>query len=138
MAVAFVVLAITCARITSTLVISPDPTRAFTLGVTIVVVAPLVSMAVMVLAGLPIRLIPNVRRWWIANGEISVAGIILGCLAVIASYVGGHQQEGDAEGRRYSAWIPDYPLLLAGWVAMSFFLTHVWFPPRWRRTSPRR
>ncbi|MET3935614.1 hypothetical protein [Arthrobacter sp. OAP107] len=137
MAVAYVVLAMTCARITSTMVISPDPDRAITLGITIVVVAPLASMAVMVLLGLPLRLVPKLRRWWIANGEISVAGIIMGCLAIAAAYVRGHQQEGTAEGRHYSAWIPDYPMLFAGWLVMAFFLTHVWFPPRWRRTSTR-
>jgi hypothetical protein len=136
MAVAFVVLAITCARITSTLVISPDPTRAFTLGVTIVVVVPLVSMAAMVLLGLPIRRVPKLRRWWIANWEVSIVGIILGCLAVIASYLHGHPQEGWAEGHHYSAWAPDYPLLLAGWLMMSFFLTHAWFPARLRHATP--
>lgn len=136
MAVAFVVLAMTGARITSTLLISPDSFRAILPGGLIVAAWTMVSMAAVVLIGLPIRLIPKVRRWWIENGEIGVSGIILGCVAIVASYIRGHAKEGTAHGMEHTAWIPDFPCLLAGWFAMSFFLTHVWFPLRWRRARP--
>lgn len=138
MVVAFAVLAITCARIMTTMVISSDGFRALLIGGLITATAPLITMAAMLIIGLPIRLIPTVRRWWIANGEISVAGIVLGCIAIIASYARGHQEEGQADGLAYSAWVPDYPWLLAGWLLMSFFLTHAWFPPRWRRSEAAR
>jgi len=39
------------------------------------------SMVVALLVGLPLRLVPTLRSRWLANGELTIAGVVLGFLA---------------------------------------------------------
>ena len=42
----------------------------------------LMSMVVVLLVGLPLRLVPSLRSRWLANGELPVAGVVLGFIAI--------------------------------------------------------
>lgn len=84
--------------------------------------------------GLPLRLVAKLRSVWLANGELTIAGIVIGfaacCLliafapiAVITDEFGSHQV------REPILWA-----LVASWVLFAFSVVHFVWPQRWRRS----
>lgn len=51
---------------------------------------PGLIIAVTSLAGLPVRRIPSIRRWWISHGEIAMVGIVLSLGLTAYGYATGH------------------------------------------------
>ena len=92
-----------------------------------------ISMVVALLVGLPLRLVPRLRSRWLANGELTVAGIALGFVVIeiviaaapVATVV---DEFGPYEARDVNGW----PLLLA-WSLFAFSIAHFVWPLRWTR-----
>ncbi len=81
--------------------------------------------------GLPIRLIGPVRRAWLGNGEVTVAGVLLGVLLIVVAYALGtwgsiHEQHGI-----YAVFTPSPWPLLIGWFVLAFSLSLLVWPARW-------
>ena len=100
-----------------------------------VTILPAMAVCVAVVIGLPVRLIPAVRRWWIGNGEISVAGVLAGYGLTFYTFLSGKEESGIEEGIHYTVHTPNWDALLWGWCLLAFFITHLWIPARWRRRA---
>ncbi|MFF1574181.1 hypothetical protein ACFVWR_15670 [Leifsonia sp. NPDC058292] len=94
--------------------------------------AALLTTAVVALIGSPIRLIPRLRRWWIDNGEVMVAGAPLGGALIVVSFLLGQEETiRAASSQWFEMLMPNGWLLLAGWVLLSFSCAHLRWPRRW-------
>jgi hypothetical protein len=76
------------------------------------------------LLGLPIRLIGPVRRAWLGNGEVTIAGVALGTVLIVAANLLGSWNDIHEQHGTYAVFTPTAPPLLAGWFVL------VW-PARW-------
>jgi hypothetical protein len=90
-----------------------------------------VSMVVAFLIGLPLRMVPELRTRWLANGELTLAGAALGfvvCVIVIiaAPTVAMTDEIGTYTARDTSNWA-----LLAAWALFAMSVAHFVWPSRW-------
>jgi hypothetical protein len=81
--------------------------------------------------GLPIRLIGPVRRAWLGNGEVTIAGVVMGILLIVVAYALGswgniHQDQGT-----YAVFTPSPLPLLIGWFVLALSLSLLVWPARW-------
>lgn len=83
------------------------------------------SALIALVAGLPVRLIPVARRWWLAHGEVTVVGTAAGFIVLVVG-VGVIA----ATGQESST--PGLPILLVGWGIFSLSVIHFVWPRRWR------
>jgi hypothetical protein len=84
------------------------------------------------IAGLPIRLIPPLRRLWLGNGEATIGGVVLGVLLILVSYVPLGAWESVAfENGTYPVYTPSPWPLLVGWFLLAFSLSLLVWPARW-------
>lgn len=90
------------------------------------------SMIVAMIVGLPLRLVPRLRARWLANGEITVAGVVVGfvlcAIATPPASLGG-----ESGGWSDAAWW----VLLASWALLAISVAHFVWPARWLRVDPR-
>lgn len=98
----------------------------------------MLTIFVVVFAGLPLRVIPRAQAWWIANNEIAWGGALLGGGLLTLAWTLGSNVTYFVDGPGgYSATVvhfaPVFPLVVAGWLVLSFSLMHLWWPGRWRR-----
>jgi hypothetical protein len=84
------------------------------------VVVSAISTVFVVVVGLPLRFTRRLRLWWIRNGELAIAGVVVGAALVVASAFLG-------AGGAPNGW-----LLVPGWLMLAFSLAHTWWPDRWR------
>ena len=119
----------------SNIVISYDGALSFIVWTLSAIVIPAMAVSVAAVVGLPVRLIPSARRWWIRNGEISVAGVLAGWGITVYAFLSGKEESGFEEGIQYTVHTPNWDALLLGWWLLAFFITHLWLPARWRRRS---
>lgn len=97
----------------------------------------LASMIVSLLVGLPLRLAPKLRRRWLANGELTFGGAVLGFLAteiVIATAPVSTVVDdlGSYEARDVNGWA-----LFIAWSLFAFSIAHFVWPLRWTRHHKR-
>lgn len=97
------------------------------------VLIPWVTVCSAALIGLPIRLIPALKRWWVTNGEVGLAGVVIGYGLLAAGILSKHRETGVVDGVSYDVLSPDTGLLFAGWLVLGFFIVNAWFPVRWYR-----
>ncbi|MDP9904689.1 hypothetical protein [Arthrobacter bambusae] len=99
------------------------------------VFVPGLTMMVTAVIGLPIRLIPGIRRWWIRYGGIAIFGIFLSFGMIVYGCATGHEASyTDQElSLPVTGYEPDGTYVLPGWFALAFFATHTWIPPRWKK-----
>jgi hypothetical protein len=93
----------------------------------------LASMAVSLVIGLPLRLAPGLRRRWLANGELTIGGAVLGFLAteiVIATAPVSTVVDdlGPYQARDVNGWA-----LFIAWSIFAFSIAHFVWPLRWTR-----
>ena len=91
-----------------------------------VIFAPISSIAVAVLIGLPLRLIPAAAQWWARYGWLGFPGIALGVMLLIFSFLFGGNEAVDFEGVSHTMFVPNGLLLLTGWMMLAFFAAHTW------------
>jgi hypothetical protein len=92
-----------------------------------------ISMVIALLVGLPLRLVHRLRSRWLANGELTVAGVLLGFVAIeivlaaapISTVV---DELGPYEARDVNGWA-----LLIAWSLFAFSIAHFVWPLRWTR-----
>lgn len=92
---------------------------------------PAVTLVAVSLPGLVIRLSPKLLSWWISHSVIAAVGVVLGLALLGAAYLGGLTESGVLDGSPYSVRVPDWSLLIAGWIVLAFFASHIWLPLRW-------
>lgn len=84
------------------------------------------------LLGLPVRLIPSLRRAWLGNGEVTIAGVVAGAVLLIVSYVPfGVWEQVRFENNTYPVFAPSPWLLLLGWILLALSLSLLVWPCRW-------
>lgn len=105
-----------------------------------IVFAPTITIGLVMVPGLLIRLVPAVRRWWSKRPWIGILGILLSVAAVIIAFCLGAPEVVDADGISAEIFVPQGWFLLAGWVMLAFFSTHIWFvsPRNRHRRAPRK
>jgi hypothetical protein len=93
------------------------------------VIFALPSMLVAMIIGLPLRLVPALRSRWLAHGEITVAGVLLGLIG--CAFAAPLTVIDDATG-----WSgPGLGSLLVAWAVLAFSIAHFVWPMRWRRAA---
>ncbi|WZH38287.1 MAG: hypothetical protein PIR02_06365 [Microbacterium enclense] len=76
--------------------------------------------------GLPIRLVPPIRRWWLRHGEYTLIGAGAGLLLVVVGTV-LVRTSSDAGSTELDGW----QVLVAGWVVFCICAMHLVWPHRW-------
>ena len=81
---------------------------------------------------LPVRLIAPVRRFWLANGELTITGIVCGAALLVLAYVPlGSWRSIPFEKGTYPVYEPSAMPLLVGWLLFALSLSLVVWPARW-------
>lgn len=83
------------------------------------------------LLGLPIRLIRPVRRFWLGNGEVTIAGVVLGALLLVEAYLLGTWGNLHQGNRTFAVFNPSPLPLLVGWFVLAYSLSLLVWPARW-------
>ena len=98
---------------------------------------PALTMVLTSLAGLPVRRIPRIRSWWIRYSEIAMVGVVLSLGLTVYGYATGHDLTVmDPElSVPITLYQPEWAYSLPGWMMLSFFATHMWIPPRWKKQT---
>ncbi len=81
--------------------------------------------------GLPIRLIGPVRRAWLGNGEVTLAGVAAGVVLILVAYLLGTWSRIRLEQHAYDVFTPHPWLLLVGWLLLALSLSLLVWPARW-------
>jgi hypothetical protein len=101
--------------------------------VEIFVVASATTIGVL-LVGLPLRIIPPLRRFWIRHSVATLIAVAVSlAVVVLAWFVGGAgmQHYPSFEGQpAFDSYAPDWPLSIVGWFALAFTTAHAWWPSR--------
>lgn len=82
-----------------------------------------VAIGFTALLGLPLRLNQRLRRWWINNGEIAYAGIVISLGTILYACLNTHQETYMTEFGQTTGPRPDWIPLLIGWLMLAFFTT---------------
>jgi hypothetical protein len=90
------------------------------------------------LLGLPIRLIGPVRRAWLGNGEVTIAGVVLGGVLLVLAYLLGTWGNVDQNHGNYAVFTPSLLPLLIGWLILAWSLSLLVWPARWLPRRARR
>ena len=96
---------------------------------------PAVTLVAVSLPGLVIRLSPKLRGWWISHSVIAAAGVFLGLALLGIAYLAGFTESGVIDGSQYSVRVPNWSLLIAGWIVLAFCASHTWLPLRWSQRA---
>lgn len=96
-----------------------------------IVVLFAVTVTATLLIGLPVRLIPPMRRIWLANGEATVLGVILGVTGIAAAYLLGGWTQVSVGEAMHDVFEPSPLPLLIGWAVLSVSVMHLVWPARW-------
>lgn len=90
------------------------------------------------LLGLPIRLIGPRRRAWLGNGEVTVAGVVVGTLVTLSAYIFGDWAAAQGVNGTYSYYTPSLLPLVIGWLLLALSLSLLAWPARWMPAPARR
>lgn len=102
------------------------------------VLAAVITTSLMIVIGLPLRLVPVLRRWWRANGEVMLAGALLGLgIIVVAFSMGTPRRVEEPFEQEFVVFEPNGWLLLAGWLVFAFTCSHTLWPRRWTPVAKR-
>lgn len=93
------------------------------------------TMLIVLLVGLPLRLVPALRARWLRNGEITVAGVVIGLIASIVVIAAARvipvvDEIGVDEARDINWWAE-----LGSWFLFAFSVAHFVWPLRWVRRA---
>ncbi|QEA29566.1 hypothetical protein FGL91_13985 [Microbacterium sp. CBA3102] len=94
----------------------------------VLVAAP--SMVLAMVIGLPIRLVPALRSRWLANGAITVAGAVVGFIALIGITAALAVSPGEGGA---SAAAVLWGLLAIAWGVFALSVAHFVWPVQWLR-----
>lgn len=96
-----------------------------------VVVVFLVTGLVVGIVGLPVRLVGPLRRAWLRNGEVTIAGVFLGVVLLVVAYALGSWANIHEEHGTYAVFSPSPWPLLIGWFVLAQSLSLLVWPARW-------
>ncbi|MCT1394488.1 hypothetical protein M4D51_01970 [Microbacterium sp. p3-SID338] len=94
----------------------------------IAVVLSVVSMITALVIGLPLRLVSALRARWLAHGEVTVLGVVVGLGACIVSVV----LAGGSGGAALPWWA-----FVVSWTVLAFSVAHFVWPGRRPQDDPR-
>ena len=87
--------------------------------------------SVVAIVGLPLRLVPPIRRWLETHPVISLAGALAGIGLIVASFIfAAPIVRLDDFGGPVPGLEPAAALYWSGWLLTAFAIVHLWFP-RW-------
>lgn len=135
MAAAYVLLVVLSVLVLSSLVDSYDGGISILFWAFALSASPTLTLVVTEFSGLPLRLSPQIRRWWARHWWIGFFGTLAGLALIGISYLFSHLDTGVVDGEYYAEHLPDGWLMLAGWLTVAFFASHTVFPPRRKHTS---
>ena len=76
------------------------------------------------LAGLPIRFIPALNRWWYSNSYVAIIGLALGLFFIYLSPNFTHTIKVTQNATEIIKKVPDDTVFAIGWSITAFFLLH--------------
>jgi hypothetical protein len=128
---AFAVLAPTWFILQMSLMVAYDGLLSMIGLVLVSIMIPIVAIVAAIAAGLPLRLVPAINRWWAGNGRtyVSIAAVAVGLVA--AGLIKTVRQVGEVDGVSYNALTPDPILVCGGWFLLAFLLVNASLPLRW-------
>lgn len=89
-----------------------------------------VTLVVVILLGLPLRLIPRVHDWWASHWWLPLVGLFVGAMLVALSWPFGSVYTGSTNGFDFEQYQPHGGTLLAGWFVFAFCVVNLWFGRR--------
>ena len=105
------------------------------------VILSVTTVGIVVVVGLPLRIIRRLRDWWTSHGGWFLGAGLAGFLTLVLSYFLGDAgpiqippSGGDPGGTVYG---PDWRLFLPGWFVLAFSIVHFWWPRTWRASARR-
>ncbi|MGV8881526.1 MAG: hypothetical protein ACOH19_05185 [Rhodoglobus sp.] len=95
------------------------------------------TIAAVLVIGLPLRLIGRALGWWRARVWIPIVGALVGIAAIMLSFSPALVVKSTVviESLDYTAVTPAWPLLIAGWSILAFCVVHFWLPARTSRPA---
>ncbi|MDQ4213814.1 hypothetical protein [Microbacterium capsulatum] len=101
------------------------------------VTGALASMIVALAVGVPLRIVSTLTKWWLRNGEVTLAGALVGaaaCWFVVAT--SPVETLVDNLGT-YTTHLPNPWALGAAWALFTLSIAHFVWPARWKRHARR-
>ncbi|MDR6614090.1 hypothetical protein [Leifsonia sp. 1010] len=96
--------------------------------------AAFVTTVIVMVGGLPLRLIPRARNFWWAHAGLAFVWMSAGAVLIVGSLVlAARTAISDDFGGRFDVLEPNPWILLAGWLLLAFSCAHVRWPRRWSR-----
>ncbi|MDP9935610.1 hypothetical protein J2T11_001964 [Paenarthrobacter nicotinovorans] len=95
------------------------------------VLVPAATIALAVMVGLPLRLIPPINRWWAGNGRVYVLMAAAGLAPIASAYMNPTPEILRPNGIDHIASTPDAGLLMGGWGVLAFLVVNASLPLRW-------
>ncbi len=94
------------------------PIMAFVISLLIVIACAII--------GLPIRLVPVIKRWWIRRPIIVFVGATIGVILLVLSYFPDFKENVNIviKNVNKTKQIPNQDMVLAGWFLTTFSLLH--------------
>lgn len=97
----------------------------------VAVIAAVTTIAALIV-GLPLRLVPGLRRVWLRHPLVTVVAVGASIVvAVTAWFIGeaGMQHFTSFQGMpAYEAYVPDWPVAVTGWFLLAVTSAHAWWP----------
>jgi len=94
------------------------------------IIVAIPSALIVLVIGLPIRLVPPVRRWWLSHGEYTLIGAVGGFIVLIVGVVLAR-----AGAEAGSPGVDGWQFLVSGWSVFCLSTMHFVWPRRWRRSA---
>lgn len=97
----------------------------------VAVIAAVTTIAALIV-GLPLRVVPGLRRVWLRHPLVTVVALgVSMVVAVTAWFVGdaGMRHVTSFQGMpAYEAYAPDWPVAITGWFLLAVTSAHAWWP----------
>jgi len=94
------------------------------------IVIAIFTILLCLLIGLPIRLHPKIKNWWMKNFYVSIFGVMVGLALLGLSYLPQLTETvaANINGIDTTKKIPNVNLAVTGWFVTAFMVLHI-YPP---------
>jgi hypothetical protein len=108
--------------------VETDTINMLLFGIYVPIVFSIITIMICVVIGLPLRLIPSVRNWWLSKPLLPLVILALGILLLFLSINPNFQITGivDENGRMLVRHYSNVYISLTGWFLTAFILLHLY------------